>query len=105
MAVLRAPWPNCKMAIAVDTDIDIYDYREVHYALATRVDPSRHVIVIPNTRGSVFDPSAEPILAASERTRDTRSPSQVGRWGIDATKPVPYQASQRETYERAWPQG
>jgi UbiD family decarboxylase len=105
MAVLGAPWPNCKMAIAVDPDIDIYDYREVHYALATRVDPSRHVIVIPNARGSVFDPSAEPILAASERTRDTRSPSQVGRWGIDATKPVPYQASQREDYERAWPQG
>ena len=41
LAVLGAPWVNCKMAIAVDPDIDIYDYRDVHYAMATRVDPSQ----------------------------------------------------------------
>ena len=102
LAVLGAPWVNCKMAIAVDPDIDIYDYRDVHYALASRVDPSRHVLTIPDARGSLFDPSAEPILEASADTRETRFPSIVGKWGIDATKPVPYREA-RKDFERAWP--
>jgi 2,5-furandicarboxylate decarboxylase 1 len=103
LAVLGSPWPNTKMAIAVDPDIDIYDYRDVHYALATRVDPSRHVITIPNARGFIFDPSAQPVLEAFPDTAQTRYPSVVGKWGIDATKPVPYRAAERQNYERAWP--
>ena len=105
LAVLGAPWVNCKMAIAVDPDIDIYDYRDVHYAMATRVDPSQHVITIPGARGSLFDPSAQPILEAMPDTRETRFPSIVGKWGIDATKPVPYREARRKDFERAWPIG
>jgi 2,5-furandicarboxylate decarboxylase 1 len=103
LAVLGSPWPNTKMAIAVDPDINIYDYRDVHYALATRVDPSRHVITIPGARGFIFDPSAQPVLEAFPHTAQTRYPSVVGKWGIDATKPVPYRAAERKNYERAWP--
>jgi 2,5-furandicarboxylate decarboxylase 1 len=103
LAVLGSPWPNTKMAIAVDPDINIYDYRDVHYALATRVDPSRHVITINNARGFIFDPSAQPVPGALPDTAATRYPSVVGKWGIDATKPVPYRASDRKNYERAWP--
>jgi 2,5-furandicarboxylate decarboxylase 1 len=103
LAVLGSPWPNTKMAIAVDPDINIYDYRDVHYALATRVDPSRHVITIGNARGFIFDPSARPVLDAFPHTAQTRYPSVVGKWGIDATKPVPYRAAERKDYERAWP--
>ncbi|MDA2933936.1 UbiD family decarboxylase [Acidobacteria bacterium AH-259-D05] len=105
LAVLGAPWMNCKMAIAVDPDIDIYDYRDIHYALATRVDPSKHVITIPNTRGSPFDPSAQPVPEAFPHTQETRFPSVVGKWGIDATKPVPYREAERKDFERAWPIG
>ena len=103
LAVLGSSWSNCKMAIAVDPDIDIYDYRDVHYALATRVDPTRHVITIPNARGFRFDPTARPILEASPDARESRFPSLVGKWGIDATKPVPYRESERKEFERAWP--
>jgi 2,5-furandicarboxylate decarboxylase 1 len=103
LAVLGSPWPNTKMAIAVDPDIDIYDERDVLYAMATRVDPSRHVITIPNARGFIFDPSAQPVLGAFPHTAETRFPSVVGKWGIDATKPVPYRAAERKAYERAWP--
>jgi UbiD family decarboxylase len=103
LAVLGSPWPNTKMVIAVDPDIDIYDYRDVHYALATRVDPSRHVMHIGNARGFIFDPSAQPVTEAFGHTAETRYPSVVGKWGIDATKPVPYRAAERRNYERAWP--
>jgi 2,5-furandicarboxylate decarboxylase 1 len=105
LAVLGSPWSNTKMAIAVDPDIDIYDYRDVHYALATRVDPSRDVIVIGNARGFMFDPSAQPVPGAFPDTAQTRVPSIVGKWGIDATKPVPYRAAERQNFERAWPIG
>ena len=103
LAVLGSSWSNCKMAIAVDPDIDIYDYRDVHYALATRVDPTRHVITIPDARGFRFDPTARPILEASPDAAESRFPSLVGKWGIDATKPVPYRESERKDFERAWP--
>ncbi len=102
LSVLSAPFLNMKMAIAVDPDINIYDYRDVHYAMATRVDPSRHVITVDNARGLPFDPTAVPIPGAMPDTENTRFPSVVGKWGIDATKPVPYRP-ERKNYERAWP--
>jgi 2,5-furandicarboxylate decarboxylase 1 len=104
LAVMGSSWTNTKMVVAVDPDIDIYDPRDVYYALATRVDPSRHVITIPNARGSSFDPSATPIAGAAPDTLQSRSPATVGKWGIDATKPAPFRA-ERRNYERAWPIG
>lgn len=105
LTVLASPWMNTKMAIAVDPDINIYDYRDVHYAMATRVDPSKDVITIGNARGFPFDPSAQPVNGAFPNTEETRFPCVVGKWGIDATKPVPYRSSERRNYERAWPIG
>ena len=46
LAALGSPWPNTKMAIAVDPDIDIYDPRDVHYALSS-VD--RPIVTSPKT--------------------------------------------------------
>lgn len=105
LAVLWGPWTNMKMAIAVDPDINIYDYRDVQYALATRVDPSKHVMIINNARIWPFDPVATPVEGASPHTAETRLPSVVGKWGIDATKPVPYRSVERKNFERAWPMG
>jgi UbiD family decarboxylase len=105
MAALWGPWANIKMAIAVNTDIDIYDYRDVMYALSTRVDPSKHVMIINNARIWPFDPSATPVQGAFPHTAETRLPSVVGKWGIDATKAVPYRVEERKNFERAWPIG
>jgi UbiD family decarboxylase len=94
-----------KMAIAVDPDINIYDYRDIMYALSTRVDPSKHTTIINNARIWPFDPSATPVEGAFPHTQKTRLPSVVGKWAIDATKPVPYREEERKNYERAWPIG
>jgi 2,5-furandicarboxylate decarboxylase 1 len=104
LSVLGSTFMNAKMVVAVDPDINIHDPRDLEYALATRVDPSRDVLIIPNSRGWPFDPSAHPVLEAGERTARSRFPSVVGRWGIDATKPVPYRSAERAIYERAWPE-
>jgi 2,5-furandicarboxylate decarboxylase 1 len=105
MACLWGPWANIKMAIAVDSDIDIYNPRDLQFALATRVDPSKHITVIHNARIWPFDPSATPIAGAFPHTAATRLPSVVGKWAIDATKPVPYRSEERKNHERAWPKG
>jgi 2,5-furandicarboxylate decarboxylase 1 len=94
---------NNKMVIAVDTDVDIYDYRDVMYALATRVDPARDVITVDHTRGWIFDPCARPEVDANPNARSARNPAVGARWGINATKPAPYRADERRDYERAWP--
>jgi UbiD family decarboxylase len=95
---------NTKLVIAVDPDIDMYDYREVMYAVATRVDPVNDLIVIPNTRGWIFDPRATPEVDATPNTAQSRFPSTAARWGINATKPPRYKA-ERKDYERAMPIG
>ncbi|MCC7409937.1 MAG: UbiD family decarboxylase [Phycisphaeraceae bacterium] len=103
LSTLGASWTNMKMVVAVDPDINIHDPRDVEFALATRVDPSRDVIIVRNGRAFPFDPTGTPIFEASPGTKDTRFPSTVGKWGIDATKPPKYRPEERRNFERAWP--
>jgi UbiD family decarboxylase len=103
LAVLGSPWMNTKMAIAVDPDINIYDYRDVHYAMATRVNPSRDVTIIHNARAFPMDPSGIVVKGTFPDSEDTRFPSLVGKIGIDATKPAPFRVNERKVFERAWP--
>ena len=93
---------NNKLVVAVDPDIDIFSERDVLYALATRVDPPRDVIVVDGTRGWIFDPRSRPLTEASPAAGATRFPASGSRWGIDATKPPSYRP-QRADYDRAWP--
>ncbi len=48
-----------KQVIVVDGDIDIYDDRQVEWAVATRFQASRSLTVINNAAGSSLDPSAD----------------------------------------------
>lgn len=62
------------VVIAVDDDIDIRDPVDVEYALATRMEASRDVFVIPGARGHEY-----------VRAGDN---GVVAKLGIDATVPV-----------------
>ncbi len=53
-----AAHPSLKLVVVVDTDIDIFKPEEVEYAIATRVQWSRDVVMIPGARGSSLDPSS-----------------------------------------------
>ena len=75
--------PSLKHVVVVDEDIDIYDDRDVEWAIATRFQADRDLVIVPNARGSSLDPSAEKSLTA--------------KWGIDATKPL----ERKEEFERA----
>jgi UbiD family decarboxylase len=47
---------SLKHVVVVDEDIDIFDPREVEYAIATRVRGDRDVMIVAGVRGSSLDP-------------------------------------------------
>jgi UbiD family decarboxylase len=54
-----AAHPSLKMAIVVDDDIDPTDAVAVEYAMATRFQADKNMIIIPNAKGSSLDPSSD----------------------------------------------
>jgi len=64
-----------KQVTVVDDDIDVEDPVEVEWALSTRMQPDRDIIVVPRISCSTLDPSAP-------------APRTTAGWGIDATMPV-----------------
>jgi 2,5-furandicarboxylate decarboxylase 1 len=93
MLVMGAPWLNTKLVVAVSPDTNLDDPGDVYHAIATRCDPARDVIVVPNTRGSPYDPSAHPL--------EGQYPWRiVGKMGIDATIKSRHDPAD---FERAWP--
>jgi 2,5-furandicarboxylate decarboxylase 1 len=93
MTAMGAPWLNTKLVIAVSPDTDLDDSADVYHAIATRCDPARDVVIVGNTRGSPYDPSARPI----EGQHPWRT---VGKMGIDATIKSRHDPAD---FERAWP--
>lgn len=80
--MIEAIWANihiAKWVIVVNDDIDIYDRRQVEWALATRVAPHRDIWVTPqNQPGTNLDPAIHP--------DDRHYPNiRASRVGIDAT--------------------
>ena len=61
-----------KRVVIVDHDVDVFDDRQVNWALATRCQPDRDITIITNARGSDLDPS-------------TREDGYTAKWGVDAT--------------------
>jgi 2,5-furandicarboxylate decarboxylase 1 len=77
--------PVVKHAVVVDDDVDVFDDEQVAWAVATRVQADRDVLVVPNSKGSPLDPSSDRGLGA--------------KMGIDATVP----AAERDRYARMRP--
>jgi anhydromevalonate phosphate decarboxylase len=53
--------PSLKIAIVVDDDINPEDPVEVEYAVSTRAQADKDIIIITNTKGSSLDPSSDQI--------------------------------------------
>jgi len=47
---------SLKHVVVVDPDIDIYDPRDLEFAIATRMRGDEDLIIRPNVRGSTLDP-------------------------------------------------
>lgn len=64
-----------KQVTVVDEDIDVRDPLDVEWALSTRMQPDRDIVIVPRLACSTLDPSAP-------------KPRTTAGWGIDATMPV-----------------
>lgn len=73
--------PNLKIAVVVDEDIDVYDEREMWWAVSTHLQADRGVTAIPYAMGAHLDPSAY------GEVRTEKGPMQT-KLIIDATRPV-----------------
>jgi UbiD family decarboxylase len=62
--------------VVVDEDVDIHDWRDVTWAIATRCRPDRDVFIVPGVPSFARDPHK----------------MHWGRLGIDATKPIGHPA-------------
>jgi UbiD family decarboxylase len=67
---------SLKHVVVVDDDIDVNDPADVEWAIATRFQASKGLVVKEKQKGSSLDPSADP------NTRETT------KMGLDATKPL-----------------
>jgi 2,5-furandicarboxylate decarboxylase 1 len=65
---------DIKQVVVVDEDVDIHDSNEVEWAVATRFQADRDLLVIPGAQGSRLDPSTEDGFGA--------------KMGLDATRPL-----------------
>jgi len=63
-----------KLVVIVDDDVDVFDESEVLWALATRVQADRDLVVISGSLGAILDPSAT-------------EQGLTAKIGIDATRP------------------
>ncbi len=54
-----ASHPSLKHVVIVDGDIDIHNPNDVEFAIATRVQGDKDIIIIPNAKGSSLDPSGD----------------------------------------------
>jgi 2,5-furandicarboxylate decarboxylase 1 len=66
---------NVKHAVIVDTDVDIFDPMDVEFALSSRVQAGKDVVIIPNALGSGLEASHVYY-------------GLTDKMGIDATKPL-----------------
>ena len=71
--------------IVVDEDIDIYNWDEVVFALATRVDPQLDILTFPPMAVNALNPSARERIPESEDFPYTNF-ALCSKVGIDATK-------------------
>jgi 2,5-furandicarboxylate decarboxylase 1 len=68
---------DIKHVVITDDDINVFDPTDVEWAIATRVQADRDVIIIPNARSKPLDPSLPPPVGGKIPT--------TAKMGIDAT--------------------
>jgi UbiD family decarboxylase len=74
------------MVTVVDDDIDPNNAESIEYAMATRFQADRDLVIIKNVRGSSLDPSSD------------QKRLKTAKLGIDATKPL---SKRKEGFEIA----
>ena len=73
---------DVKQVIVVDDDVDVHNPTEVEWAVATRFQADRDLLVVSGAQGSPLDPST---------TLTGRLDGTSAKMGLDATRPLTYE--------------
>jgi 2,5-furandicarboxylate decarboxylase 1 len=78
---------DIKQVVVVDTDVDVHNPAEIEWAIATRFQADRDLVVIEGAQGSPLDPST-----TVDQPADAPPHLQgvSAKMGLDATRPVVY---------------
>jgi 2,5-furandicarboxylate decarboxylase 1 len=99
LAALSSEYQHPKVALAVDADVDIFNPLELLWAVSTRVNPEKDVVIIPNTHNHAMDASLPELGAPGTPLWQRRGSKML----IDATIPPPADAAARAQFERIRP--
>jgi 2,5-furandicarboxylate decarboxylase 1 len=88
---LALSFSNIKKAVIVDEDVNPEDGQDVEWALATRFQGDRDLIVIPDLRGQPIDPSSKEGFLTTKIGMDATRPKKEGFEKVD----VPVEVKQR----------
>jgi 2,5-furandicarboxylate decarboxylase 1 len=80
---LALSFTNIKKAIMVDEDVDPEDDQEVEWALATRFQGDRDLIVVTDLRGQPIDPSSKEGFLTTKIGMDATRPKKEGFEKVD----------------------
>lgn len=80
---------DLKQVIVVDDDVDVHDPKQVEWAVATRFQADRDLMVISGAQGSVLDPSTT--VGVDDIENLPPALQGIGaKMGLDATRPIAY---------------
>jgi len=98
LAAILACSQGMRLAIAVDTDIDMYSADDILWALTTRVNPHTDILnPLPGGIGQTFQPAER--MTAGDKEWTASNTRFEGGMGIDATMPFGYEKDfQRPVY-------
>lgn len=77
---------DVKQVVVVDDDVDVHNPTEVEWAVATRFQADRDLVVISGAQGSILDPSTTLGAPPGDEHQGVSA-----KMGLDATKPVVYE--------------
>ena len=80
---------DIKQVVVVDTDVDVHDPAEIEWAIATRFQADRDLIVVGGAQGSPLDPST---TVGQPADAPAHLQGVSAKMGLDATRPVVYAA-------------
>ncbi len=102
LSALSSPFLHPKIAIAVDEDVTLSDSEDIFWAMSTRVNPEKDIVVIPGVRNHPTDPSHFKLSPQEKFVFKVNVPGS--KVLIDSTKPCVVNPL-RAKFDRTTPTG
>src|SRR4030095_7392612 len=91
-----------KMFVTVDHDINVHDMNEVIWAITTKSDPKRDIIIIDNTPTDTLDPASPILNLGSKMGIDATTKNAEEGFMREIQKPVEVDKDTKNLVDKKW---